>query len=121
MGSKSTANLPPLERPRFHVWMAPDDAEDSEDTETLTYVGLVTVTNDDQLTAEKQARAQGYGDIRETPFTLTSFWIWAAMVRKGTTAHRFPEFTKRMEYRPDREEAEPEPDPTTTAQGVSTP
>lgn len=108
---------PPLKRPRFHVYLTP--AEDPEgDPE---YVGMVTVTNQDQLTAESQAKGLGIR-AKDEPFHLTNLWIWCAMVRRGDTSDKFRPFTKVMEYRPvdDEDEDEATPDPTTTDPGVST-
>lgn len=105
---------PALSRPSFHVWMGTDPDDDAPE-----YVGVVTVTNADQLTAETQAKGLGIPDPRATPFRLTNLWLWAAMVRKGLTADKFQPFTQRLEYRPVEEEEAPE-DPTDGAPGPNT-
>lgn len=112
----TTDNTPALDRPAFHVWIGEDPDDDHPD-----YVGVVTVTNADQLTAETQAKGLGIRDPRSTPFHLTNLWLWAACVRRGLTEDRFQVFTNRLEYRPveDQEEAEAE-GPTDGAQGPNT-
>lgn len=109
---------PTLTRPRYHVWLAEDPEADP------TYVGVVTVRNVDQLTAETQAKGLGIR-IKEQPFHLTNLWLWAALVRTGQTTARFPELVKQMEYRPVEDDAaelegEDDQDPTVGAQGPNT-
>ena len=106
---------PALDRPRFHVWIG----EDPED-EAPEYMGVVTVTNADQLTAETQARGLGLHNLRDTPFHLTNLWLWAAAVRRGLTTDKFKPFTARLEYRPVEDEGEDQADPTHGAPGPST-
>lgn len=122
----NTPAPPRLDRPQFHVWMCPDDLDpDAATEEQLHYIGVVTITNSDQLTAERQGRANGVTDAKSMPFHLTVLWLHAAMARTGRTSLRFQEFSRRLEYRPaDRERAGEEDDgldPSTTDQGVSTP
>lgn len=108
---------PKLDRPAFHVWVGtdPDDAAPE-------YVGVVTITNADQLTAETQAKGLGLRDIKAAPMHYTNLWIWAAMVRRQLTADKFQVFTKRMEYRPvkEQEDSPGAEDPTDGGQGLST-
>jgi len=92
---------PLLSRPTFHVWLVADDQD--PDTTDPAYVGLVAVTNQDQLVAELQARKVGVPNVRETPFHLTNLWLWAACVRRGLTSARFQEFARRMEYQPTKD------------------
>lgn len=106
---------PDLDRPAYHVWIG----EGPED-EAPTYVGLVTVTNADQLTAETQSRALGLHDMKAQPLHFTALWIWAACVRRGITTSKFRPFCQVMDYRPvDKPKADPE-GPTDGAQGPST-
>ena len=111
---------PDLQRPAYHVWLTPDDGDLDEDP---PYVGVVTIRNVDQLTAETQAKALKVS-IRDN-FHLTNLWIWAACVRTEVTKARFHEFTKRLEYRPTdktakQSEGAPEPDPTFGGETPST-
>jgi hypothetical protein len=115
-------DAPTFTRPRFHVWMLPPDTDpaDADDTDP-EYVGVVTITNQDQLMAETQAK--GLGVSRESAFHLTNLWLWAAMVRRKRTEDKFRTFTARMEYRPvddDTEAGEDTEDPSRTAQGPNT-
>lgn len=109
---------PRLERPSYHVWLTPADDLEAEPA----YHGVVTVLNVDQLTAETQAK--GLGIKRDQPFHLTNLWIWAAMVRTEATQDKFGPFTRRMEYRPvkddDDQAEEAVADPTPGAPGPST-
>ena len=113
----TTPDAPRLDRPRFHVWVG-----EGPDDDAPAYVGAVTITNADQLTAEIQARGLGLQDMKGTPFHTTNLWIWAAMVRKGLTSDKFKPFTARMEYRPvdEDDQLEPDADPTNGAPGPST-
>ena len=115
----STTPAPPtLTLPRYHVWVAPEPDADP------AYVGVVTVRNVDQLTAETQSKALGIR-IKEQPFHLTNLWLWAALVRTGQTSEKFHALVKVMEYRPINDDA-PElegvddEDPTGGAQPHST-
>lgn len=111
------AKGPALDRPRFHVWMGEDPEDPAPD-----YVGVVTITNADQLTAETQAKGLGI-DAKAHPFRLTNLWLWCAMVRRGLTSDKFPVFTNRCEYRPleaDQAEAASAEDPTVGAPGPNT-
>lgn len=106
---------PDLDRPAYHVWIgeAPED-------EAPAYVGVVSVTNADQLTAETQAKGLGLHDMKAQPLHFTALWIWAACVRRGLTTDKFRPFTQRMDYRPvDKPEEDPE-GPTDGAPGPST-
>lgn len=112
---------PDLQRPAYHVWLTPEDADDLE--ADPPYVGVVTIRNVDQLTAETQAKALKVSN--KDNFHLTNLWIWAACVRTEITKARFHEFTKRLEYRPTDKttrafKGEPEPDPTFGGETPST-
>jgi hypothetical protein len=112
----TTAPPPTLSRPQYHVWMTPDLTPDLD--ADPPYVGVVTIRNVDQLTAETQAKAL---NIKLTDnFHLTNLWIWAAMVREEQTTARFHDFIKRMEYRPVDKDQPAEPDPTFGGQAPST-
>lgn len=107
---------PALDRPMFHVWIGEGPDDPAPD-----YVGVVTVTNADQLMAETQAKAVGIRDPKSSPFHLTNLWLWCAMVRREMTSDKFKPFTARVEYRPvtEQEDAQGE-GPTDGAQGPNT-
>ncbi len=108
---------PTLNLPRYHVWML--DPEGSADPR---YVGIITVRNVDQLTAESQAKALSIRP-KEQPWHLTNLWIWAAMVREGHTSERFHALVKMMEWQPikdsELEEEVDDEDPTVGAEDHS--
>jgi hypothetical protein len=115
-----TTDTPPpakaLDLPRYHVWLAEEDQDHR-------YVGVVTVRNVDQLTAEKQAKPLRI-DVQTEGFHLTNLWIWAACIRLEETTLKFKPFTEALEWSKvkddEDQEAEEGVDPTTTGQGVST-
>lgn len=69
-------------RPRLHVW--------AEGPEPI-YLGVVTVTNRDQLLAETQAKGLGINS-QASPFHVSALWAWAAAVRQGLTDAKFKAF-----------------------------
>lgn len=108
-------------RLQFHVFLYPDDtAPEDVDTTDPDYAGTVTVTNQDQLLAETQAKGLGINLGEATKFHMTNLWIWAACVRRGLTDEKFKPFTKRLEYDPVKDEEEDPEDPTRTDPGAST-
>lgn len=108
---------PRLTLPRYHVWLATEPAADP------AYVGVVTVRNIDQLTAETQSKGLGIR-LKEQPFHLTNLWLWAALTRQGLTTDRFHALVQHMEYRPvddtELEGGEDDEDPTDGAETLNT-
>lgn len=113
-------STPTLTRPTFHVWLAPEGTDQSEDlpADQLTH-HRVMVSSGDQLRAELEAgqRKLPKGG-RDTPMHLTVLWLWASMVRTGRFSGGSREFQALcVSYDPERDEAgelaEAEPvDPT---------
>lgn len=103
-----------LKRPEFHVWLTPADTPDADIEDH--YLGVIQVTNQDQLVGEVQARPNGITKPGDQPFAMTNLWLWAALVRLGHTAEKYQAVSQRLEYRPldksEKEAGEAEADPT---------
>lgn len=118
MTDAATTAPPKINRPRFHLWREPATDDD--------YVGVVAVTNGDQLLAETQAKGLGIQVGKGSGFHLTALWVWAAAVRLEHTTDKFKAFTATYaweaveEPKPTTEEGEPEPDPTFGDQAPNT-
>ena len=116
---------PKATRPRFHVFLYPEDlAEDQVDTTEPDYLATVTITNRDQLLAENQAKGLGIKVGEEgNGFHVSNLWIWAACVRRELTRDKFKVFSNRLEYAPvekGKGEGEETEDPTSTGQDHNT-
>lgn len=116
----TTDATPRITRNRFHLF-----ANDLTDLEAEpTYVATLTITNADQLLAEKQAKGLGIqiprkddrGLVHGDSFHFSALWVWAAAVRTGKTTDKFKGFTEAFQWegldeKPD-DQREAEPDPT---------
>lgn len=108
---------PPLKRPAYFAWVAPDDTDpDTIDPDQLV-AHHVVVHHADQLRAELEAGKLGLPKGGTgTPMHLTALWLWAALVRTGRFAGGFQQFkTACVAYEPDTERDQPHTDPDAAA------
>lgn len=97
------ATPPRLSRPRFHLWRETDDPE------APAYLGVVTITNADQLLAETQAKGLGIRP-KDSPFHLTALWVWAAAIRSLSVTDKFKPFTESYAWEGIKEAADDQED-----------
>lgn len=118
MTNATTVQAPKIDRPKLHLW------RETEDPDAPEYVGVLTITNADQLLAETQARGLGITLGKGSGFHLTALWAWAAAVRTGVTSDKFKPFTQAYAWEGvkdsgDEPEEDPDEDPTVGAEGPS--
>lgn len=116
-----TDATPTITRNRFHLFANQADDPDADPT----FVATLTITNADQLLAEKQAkglaiqvpRRDDRGQVHGDSFHFTALWVWASAVRTGRTTDKFKAFTEAFQWEgvdePKADDpGEAEPDPT---------